>query len=51
VCGLSGGAAEESTPEEMLMVIHRLVHLLPQEYQAGLVGQGGGREVGTASKR
>ena len=45
------GRTEESTPEEILMVIHRLVHLLPPEYQAGLAGQGGGREVETASKR
>jgi hypothetical protein len=28
------GRGEESTPEEILMVIHRLVHLLPPDYQA-----------------
>jgi len=44
------GRGEESTPEEIWMVIHRLVHLPPREYQAGLAGQSGGREVGTASK-
>ncbi len=30
------GRTEESTPEEMLLVIHRLVHLLPPDYQARL---------------
>jgi len=30
------GRTEESTPEEMLLVIHRLVHLLPADYQARL---------------
>jgi hypothetical protein len=30
------GRTEESTPEEMLLVIHRLVHLLPPDYQAHL---------------
>ena len=44
------GRTEESTPEEILMVIHRLVHLLPREYAAGLAGQGGGREVEPAGK-
>jgi len=28
------GRTEESTPEEILLVIHRLVQLLPPEYQA-----------------
>ena len=41
---------EESTPEEVLMVIHRLVHLLPREYQVGKTGQGEGRELGTVGK-
>jgi len=44
------GRGEESAPEEILMVIHRLVHLLPLEYQARLAGQSGGRELETASK-
>ena len=44
------GRGEESSPEEILMVIHRLVHLLPQEYQENLAGQGGRREVETAGK-
>ncbi len=30
------GRTEESTPEEMLLVIHRLVCLLPPDYQARL---------------
>jgi len=30
------GRTEESTPEEILLVIHRLVHLLPPDYQARL---------------
>jgi hypothetical protein len=44
------GRGEESTPEDILMVIHRLVHLLPPEYQASLAGQGEGREVEAAGK-
>jgi hypothetical protein len=44
------GRGEESAPEEILMVIHRLVHLLPREYQAHLAGQSGGRELETAGK-
>ena len=44
------GRGEESTPEEILMVIHRLVHPLPREYHAGLAAQSGGREVETAGK-
>ena len=45
------GRTEESTPEEILMLIHHLVKLLPPEYQARLAGQGraggigGGREM------
>ena len=35
------GRGEESSPEEILMVIHRLVHLLPKEYQANIAGQAG----------
>jgi hypothetical protein len=30
------GRTEESTPEEILLVIHRLVHLLPPDHQARL---------------
>jgi hypothetical protein len=30
------GRTKESTPEEMLLVIHRLVHHLPPNYQARL---------------
>jgi hypothetical protein len=33
------GRTEESTPEEILMLIHHLVKLLPPEYQARLAGQ------------
>src|ERR1017187_6529014 len=41
------GRGEESSPEEILMVIHRLVHLLPPDYQARLAGPSGGRELET----
>jgi hypothetical protein len=44
------GRGGESSPEEILMVIHRLVQLLPREYQEDLAGQGGGRGVATAEK-
>ena len=44
------GRGEESSPEEILMVINRLVHLLPADYQARLAGQSGSREVETAGK-
>ena len=44
------GRGDESSPEEILMVIHHLVHLLPQEYQENLAGQAGRREVETAAK-
>ena len=43
------GRGEESSPEEILMVIHRLVRLLPQEYQEGIASDGG-REVEDARK-
>ena len=33
------GRTEESTPEEILMLIHHLAKLLPPEYQARLAGQ------------
>ena len=39
------GRTEESTPEEILLVIHRLVSLLPPDYQAGRRGQAGGTEL------
>jgi hypothetical protein len=32
------------------MVIHRLVHLLPRQYQAGLTGAGGGEELEPSRK-
>jgi hypothetical protein len=36
-CGDSvAGRTEESSPEEMPLAIHRLVHLLPPDYQAWL---------------
>jgi hypothetical protein len=44
------GRMEESTPEEILLVIHRLVNLLPPEYQAGLRGQAEGTELEPAQK-
>ena len=44
------GRGEESTPEEILMVIHRLVHLLPPEYQARVAGQSEGREAEAVGK-
>ena len=36
------GRGEESSPEEILMVIHRLVRLLPREYQEGIAAAGEG---------
>ena len=33
------GRTEESSPEEILLVIHRLVNLLPADYRARLVGK------------
>ena len=39
------GRTEESAPEEILLVIHRLVSLLPPDYQAGLGGKAGGAEL------
>jgi hypothetical protein len=44
------GRTEESTPEEILMLIHHLVKLLPGEYQARLAGQGREEELATAAK-
>ena len=40
----------ESSPEEILMVIHRLVKLLPLEYQARLTAQDRGRELEPAQR-
>jgi len=45
------GRTEESTPEEILLVIHRLLTLLPPDYQARLTGQEEGMELETAGKR
>ena len=42
------GRGEESSPEEILMVIHRLVRLLPREYQDRIAGSGG---KGTGGRR
>ncbi len=39
------GRGDESTPEEILMVIHRLVRLLPREYQAAITSESGGGEL------
>ena len=39
------GRGEESSPEEILMVIHRLVHLLPLEYQGQLNRHQGSAEA------
>jgi len=34
-----GGRTEESTPEEILLVIHRLLNVLPPDHQARLVNK------------
>jgi len=39
------GRTEESTPEEILLVIHRLVHLLPPDYQARLTRESEATEL------
>jgi hypothetical protein len=44
------GRTEESTPEEILMLIHRLVKLLPPEYQSRLVGQEREEELEAATR-
>ncbi len=44
------GRTEESTPEEMLLVIHRLVHLLPPDYQARLANHSDEAESEPARK-
>jgi hypothetical protein len=43
------GRTEESTPEEILMLIHHLVMLLPPEYPARLAGRDQ-EELETAAK-
>jgi len=51
VCtGFLAGRTEESTPEETLLLIHRLVSLLPPEYQARLTGDERGKEAETAAR-
>jgi hypothetical protein len=46
VCADSlAGRTEESTPEEILLVIHQLASLSPPDYQAGHPGQAGGAEL------
>ena len=44
------GRTEESTPEEMLLVIHRLVHLLPPDYQVRLANHSEEAEFEAARK-
>jgi hypothetical protein len=44
------GRGEESSPEEILMVIHRLVQLLPPDYRARIGDESGSRETETAGK-
>jgi hypothetical protein len=39
------GRTEESTPDEILLVIHRLVALLPPEYQHQIARQQGSTEA------
>ena len=44
------GRTEESSPEEILLVIHRLVNLLPADYRARLVGKAEDTESEPARK-
>jgi len=44
------GRTEESTAEETLLLIHRLVSLLPPEYRARLSGEERGKEAETAAR-
>jgi hypothetical protein len=44
------GRTEESSPEETLLLIHRLFTLLPPDYQARLTSEGEGLEVETATR-
>jgi len=45
------GRTEESTPEEILLVIHRLINLLPAEYQVRTPQQPRDNEPEAAQKR
>jgi hypothetical protein len=38
------------SPQEIMLVIDRLVHLLPEEYQASFKDQDGGRKAETAAR-
>ncbi len=44
------GRAEESAPEEILLLIHRLVGLLPPDYQARISGRSPNTEQETAAR-
>jgi hypothetical protein len=44
------GRTEESTPEETLLVIHRLLNLLPPEYQTRLAGKTRNNELESAQR-
>jgi hypothetical protein len=45
------GRTEESSPEEILLVIERLVKVLPEEYQTRLIGKPDGEaEIETAKR-
>ena len=44
------GRTEESTPEEILLLIHRLVHSLPTEYQDRLTGNTRTRQLEPAGR-
>jgi hypothetical protein len=45
------GRTEESTPEEILLVIERLVKVLPEDYQSRLIGKANGEaQVETARR-
>jgi hypothetical protein len=45
------GRTEESTPEEILLFIERLVFVLPEEYQARLIGKAKGEREEEAAER
>lgn len=44
------GRGDESSPEEILKVIHRFVHLPPRNHQANIAGESGGRELEAAGR-
>jgi len=48
--GFLPGRAEESTPEEILMLIQHLVKLLPPEYQTRLAGEEREEELARAAR-